>query len=133
MQEDIEQQLRQLHHTRESLKREIDTLRKEIDDVRQDNLGFMNRVKKLAAEHILRMEGMDNFMTATIHRLNQMQFEDAKEYIDHLNHAIEEAHKAISEIDGIIPNLESISRDRASLQQRYDTWVDKARLFVNKS
>lgn len=129
--ETISDNKNRLLSTKESLKKEIDNLYKEIDQVENDAFGAMNKIKLLVAAQVGRGAGLEAVMGEGYARLKRGGFRDAQDYIDHLKSSIEEARQSISKIDQVLINIENIERDMRSLENQLGTWAKKADDLLN--
>lgn len=129
--EKLQATIRILQEKRQRIEREIDSLHREIDDVKQDSFGLMNNLKMLIAQQISRGQGLESLMGEAYARARNKSFKSAQEYIDHLKESIDEARDAISKIDNIRINIEAVARDLSNDLQNVRRWLDEAQRIVH--
>ncbi|GEM_PF-6652204 len=122
----IDAKIKQLKELKIRLEIEITTLNKEIDQVKNDSFGLMNRLKQLAAKQIGRGTGLESILGETYNRAKNKEFNSAQEYIDHLHESIREIREYMSRINEAIANLEKLHHDLDYLMNSVNTWIAKA-------
>lgn len=124
--QEIEETLRKLHALKDVLHREIDHLYKDIDQVENDNLGTMNKIKSLLAQYLTRHSGIDSMMGDAYSVKKHTEFKNAHEYIEYLKSTQAHLRDVISKIDQVVSNLDKAQRDLSAQLESIRIWSEKA-------
>jgi prefoldin subunit 5 len=122
----VEETLRKLHALRDALTREIDHLYKDIDQVENDNLGTMNKIKSLLAQYLTRHSGIDSMMGDAYSIKKHTEFKNAHDYIDYLKSTQTHLRDVITKIDQVLSNLDRAQRDLSTQLESIRIWSSKA-------
>ena len=122
----LQAKIKQLIDLKIRLEIETTTLHKEVDQVKNEAFGVVNKVIKLASMQLGRGVGLESILGETYSRAKNRQFNNAQEYIDHLVESISEIRDYVSHIDQCVANLEKCQHDLEYQIQETNSWITKA-------
>jgi predicted nucleic acid-binding Zn-ribbon protein len=111
---------------REQLLKEIDELRQESYDVKDETYGISKKIKELLMRLMADGDTLKKILGEAYRLAVHKDFNSAREYLDFIAKTISGLHDYISSIEQVIGNLEGCKRTQEYHNQEISTWLDKS-------
>lgn len=127
----IDGHIARLKQLRSKLEQEIDDYGREVQQVENDELGAMNRIKASVVRYMQVKSGTETVLGEAYAFKKNQEFNNARDYVDHLKQTAGHTRDAISKVDQIISNLEKTKSDLSYQLKEIDNWIDRADEVLN--